>query len=86
VNYISTSHIKETKMKYINLLLRGPFEKFLDSSYYSESELCVGAMTVCFFEKPPLASDALLTTLHPLLRNVLQTVDHFEIYCLGVPF
>jgi hypothetical protein len=33
-----------------------------------------------------LAIDALLTTLHPLLENVLQTVDHFEISCLGVPF
>jgi hypothetical protein len=39
-----------------------------------------------FFEVPPLASDALLTTLHPLLGNVLQTVDHFEISCLGAPF
>jgi hypothetical protein len=29
---------------------------------------------VLFFEVPPLASDALLTTLHPLLKNVLQTV------------
>jgi hypothetical protein len=28
----------------------------------------------------------LLTTLHPLLKNVLQTVDHFEISCLGPPF
>jgi hypothetical protein len=32
---------------------------------------------------PPLGSDALHTTLHPLLENVLQTVDHFEISCLG---
>jgi hypothetical protein len=39
-----------------------------------------------FFELPPLASDALLTGLHPLLGNVLQTVDHFEISCLGAPF
>jgi hypothetical protein len=39
-----------------------------------------------FFEVPLLASDALLTTLHPLLENVLQTVDHFEISCLGAPF
>jgi hypothetical protein len=39
-----------------------------------------------FFEVPPLASDALLTTLHPLLENVLQTVDHFQISCLGAPF
>jgi hypothetical protein len=27
-----------------------------------------------FFEVPPLVSDAVLTTLHPLLENVLQTV------------
>jgi hypothetical protein len=39
-----------------------------------------------FFEEPPLASDAFLTTLHPLLENVLQTVDHFKISCLGAPF
>jgi hypothetical protein len=39
-----------------------------------------------FFEVPPLASDAILTTLHPLVENVLQTVDHFEISCLGAPF
>jgi hypothetical protein len=39
-----------------------------------------------FFEVPPLASGALLTTLHPLLENVLQTVDHFEIFCLGALF
>jgi hypothetical protein len=37
-----------------------------------------------FFEVPPLVSDALLTTLHPLLDNVLQTVDHFESSCLVV--
>jgi hypothetical protein len=39
------------------------------------------------FEVPPLESDTHLTTLHPLLENVLQTVDHFEISCpLGAPF
>jgi hypothetical protein len=39
-----------------------------------------------FFEVPPLASDARLTTLHPLLENVLQTVDHSEILALELPF
>jgi hypothetical protein len=39
-----------------------------------------------FFEVPPLAGDALLTMPHPLVENVMQTVDHFEIYCLGAPF
>jgi hypothetical protein len=39
-----------------------------------------------FFELPPLASDVLLTTLHPLLENVMLTFDHFEISWLGAPF
>jgi hypothetical protein len=39
-----------------------------------------------FFEVPPVASDALLATLHPLLENMLQTVDHSEISCLRAPF
>jgi hypothetical protein len=38
------------------------------------------------YEVPHLASDALLTTLHPLVENVLQAVNHFEISCLGAPF
>jgi hypothetical protein len=28
--------------------IRGPFAKFVDSSYYSESKLCEGAVTVSF--------------------------------------
>jgi hypothetical protein len=39
-----------------------------------------------FFKVPPLASDALLTMLHPLLENMLQTIDHFKISCLRAPF
>jgi hypothetical protein len=39
-----------------------------------------------FFEVPPLVSDALLKTLHPLLENVPHTVDHFEIYFPEAPF
>jgi hypothetical protein len=30
------------------MYLRGPFENFVDSPYYSESELCGGAVTVSF--------------------------------------
>jgi hypothetical protein len=43
-------------------------------------------MVTIFFEVPPLASDALPKTLHSLFENVLQTIDHFEISCLGAPF
>jgi hypothetical protein len=39
-----------------------------------------------FFEVPPLASNALLTTLHPLLENMLQTIDHFQISSIRAPF
>jgi hypothetical protein len=39
-----------------------------------------------FFEVPPLASETLLKMLHPLLENMLQTVDDFKISCLGAPF
>jgi hypothetical protein len=52
--------------------------------------LRVGTLWRCgnglFCQVPPLASDALLTTLHPLLENVPQTVDYFEISCLGASF
>jgi hypothetical protein len=58
----------------------------VDSPYYSESELCGGAMTVSFSKCPPWqAMYFLQPTLHPLLENVLQTVDHFEISCLRAP-
>jgi hypothetical protein len=39
-----------------------------------------------FFELLSFTSDALLAMLHPLLENMLQTVDHFEISCLVVSF
>jgi hypothetical protein len=64
--------------------VQGPFAKFMDSPYYSKLELCGGVVLVSF-EVPPLASDALVTTLHPLPENVLHTVDQFKI-CLRAPF
>jgi hypothetical protein len=52
--------------------------------------LQVGTLWRCddslFFKVPPLASNALLTMLHLLLENVLQTADHFKISCLRSPF
>jgi hypothetical protein len=33
--------------------VRGPFAKFVDSPYYSESEPCGGAVTVSFSKYPP---------------------------------
>jgi hypothetical protein len=33
--------------------IRGPFEKFVDSTYYTELEICGGAVTVSFSEYVP---------------------------------
>jgi hypothetical protein len=37
----------------ISLVLRGPFEKFVDSPYYSESKICGGTVTVSFSKYLP---------------------------------
>jgi hypothetical protein len=57
----------------------------MDSNYYSVSELCGGAVTV-FFEVPPLASYALLTTLHPLLENMLKPLITSKFLASELPF
>jgi hypothetical protein len=80
-------------------MLQKSFHLLLLCTYIHKRAVCkvrglillrVGTLWRCgdglFFEVPPLASDALLTTLHSLLGNLLQTVDHFEISCLGAPF
>jgi len=65
--------------------IQGSFAKFMDSPY-SGSELHGGAVTVFFFpEVPPLTSEALLTTFHPLSKNVLQTIDHFKFLTSELP-
>jgi hypothetical protein len=45
----------------------GPFEKFMDSPYYSESELCGGAVTVSFSKYLPWQA-----------VNLLQRSTHFS--------
>jgi hypothetical protein len=37
-----------TLLANISVIVRGPFAKFVDSPYYSESELCGGAVTDSF--------------------------------------
>jgi hypothetical protein len=51
-------------------LIRASFEKFVESLYYSESELCVGAVTVWFSKYLPWKATYFL----PRSKNVLQTV------------
>jgi hypothetical protein len=62
---------------------RGPFEKFEDSPYYSDSELCGGAVTVSFSKYLPWQA------VHFLQRSIhfSQTCCRpLEISCLGVSF
>jgi hypothetical protein len=68
-----------------NSTFRVHFTLFILTLLIRVGTLC-SAVTVYFLEVPPLTSIALLTTLYPLLENVLQTVYHSEISCLGVPF
>jgi hypothetical protein len=65
--------------------LRGPFANFLDS-LVTPNRNFVEVLWRSLFEVPPLASDALITTLNPLLENLLQTVNNFEISYLGTLF
>jgi hypothetical protein len=50
--------------------IRGSFVKFVDSPYYSESELCGGAVTVSFFEVLPWQA-----------MQFLQRSTHFSETC-----
>jgi hypothetical protein len=50
--------------------VRGPFEKFVDSPYYFESELCGGAVTVCFSKCIPWQA-----------MHFLQRSTHFSKTC-----
>jgi hypothetical protein len=58
----------------------------MDSHYYSESELCGGAVTVSFSKYLPWQTMNLSQRSTHFSKNVLQTVDHFEISCLGALF
>jgi hypothetical protein len=73
------------QLKVNNLNIPGLFEKFVDSPYDSESELCGGAVTVSFSKYLPWQAMHFLQRSTDL-ENVLQTVDHFQISCLGAPF
>jgi hypothetical protein len=57
----------------------------VDSAYYSESELC-GGVVISFSKYLLWQAMDFLTTLRPLLENVLHTVDHFGISYLGALF
>jgi hypothetical protein len=50
--------------------VRGPFEKFVDSPYYSESELCGGAVKVSFSKYLPWQA-----------MHFLQRSTHFSKTC-----
>jgi hypothetical protein len=57
-------------LDFIPLIIRGPFAKFVDSPYYSESELCGGAATASFAKYLPLQA-----------MHFLQRSTHFSKTC-----
>jgi hypothetical protein len=84
--------IKGTGHGQTNMNLRE--RRFFTRAFWKDRGLTlllrVGTLWRCgdgvFLEVAPLGSDAILTTLHPFLENVPQTVNHFEISYLGAPF
>jgi hypothetical protein len=70
----------------VSTIIRGPFEKFVYSPYYAESELCGGAVTVSFSKYLLWQAMHFLQRSTHFSKNLLQTVHHFEISCLGAPF
>jgi hypothetical protein len=77
------NHVYETLDLMANI--SGPFG-YLCTHFITPNWNFVEVQWRSFFKVPFLASDALLTTLHPLVEHVLHTLDHFEISCLRAPF
>jgi hypothetical protein len=69
-----------------NVDMRGPFAKFVDSSYYSDSEFCGGVLTDSFWKYLLWQAMHFLQRSTNFSKNVLQTIHYFEISCLGAPF
>jgi hypothetical protein len=55
VNYVEqmTEYDIMEQYKRMEFIIRGPLEKFMDSPYYLESEICGGAVTVSFLKYLP---------------------------------
>jgi hypothetical protein len=58
----------------VNMIIRRSFEKVVDSAYYSESELCGGAVTVSFSKYLPWQAMHFLQRSTHFSKKVLQTV------------
>jgi hypothetical protein len=72
MNHILKAWIQSTNSHPISLrpILRGPFAKYVDSPYYSGSELCGGAVTVSFSKYLPWQA-----------MHFLQRSTHFSKTC-----
>jgi hypothetical protein len=66
-------------------IVQEPFAKFVDSLYYSKSELCVGTVTVSFSKYRHWQVMHFLQHSTHFLKMCCR-LDHFKIYCLGAPF
>jgi len=69
------------KFACLRMNIRGPFAKFVDSPYYSESELCGGAVTVSL-SKYSLGKRFTSYNAPSTCPKRDADADHFEISCL----
>jgi hypothetical protein len=77
------SPVKEILPKCLNEFILGPFTKFVDSPYYSESEFCGGAVTVSFSKYLPWQAmhflqrftQSLKTCCRPLITSKFLTSE-----------
>jgi hypothetical protein len=87
VHFIQKPH-KNTPMtiKEFQLYLRAPFEKFVDSPYYSESELCGGAVTVSFSKYLPWQAVHFLQRSIPFSETCCRPLIPWKFLVWELPF
>jgi hypothetical protein len=66
--------------------LRGPFEKFVDSPYYSESELCGGAVIVSFSKYLPWQAMHFLQRSTHLSKTCCRSLTTSKFLSSELPF
>jgi hypothetical protein len=66
--------------------IRGPFAKFVDSPYYSESELCGGAVTASFSKYFPWQAMRFLQRSTHFSKTCCRTLITSKFLALELPF
>jgi hypothetical protein len=78
--------IPTSRIVYFLIYIRGPLAKFVDSPYYSESELCRGAVTVCFSKYLPWQPMHFLQRSTHFSKTCCRPLITSKFLSLGLPF